>query len=50
MPEFKPYANMTQADIDECRSDAKHRGEKVADSAASAAEEAAKAAEAPTKQ
>jgi len=50
MPEFKQYANMTQADIDECRSDAKHKGEKVADSAASAAEEAAKAAEASTKQ
>jgi hypothetical protein len=50
MPEFKPYANMTQSDIDDCRSDARHKGEKVADSAASAAEEAAKAAEAPTKQ
>ena len=50
MPEFKQYANMTQADIDECRSDAKHKGEKVSDSAASAAEEAAKASEAPSKQ
>ena len=50
MPEFKQYANMTQADIDECRSDARHKGEKVADSAASAAEEAAKATEAATKQ
>jgi len=50
MPEFRQYANMTQADIDECRSDAKHKGEKVADSAASAAEEAAKASEAPSKQ
>jgi len=48
MPEFKPYANMTQSDIDECRSDAKHKGETVA---ASAAEEAAKAAsQAPSKQ
>ncbi|MDR0182285.1 hypothetical protein [Lysobacter arvi] len=50
MPEFKPYATMTQSDIDDCRSDAKHKGEKVADSAATAAEEAGKAAEAPTKQ
>lgn len=50
MPEFKPYANMTQSDIDECRNDAKHKGEKVAASAADAAEEAAKAAEAPTRQ
>ena len=50
MPEFRQYANMTQADIDECRSDAKHKGEKVAGSAASAAEEAAKASEAPSKQ
>ena len=47
MPEFKPYANMTQSDIDDCRSDARHKGEKVADSAASAAGEAAKAAGAP---
>ncbi|BDU16285.1 hypothetical protein [Lysobacter auxotrophicus] len=50
MPEFKPYANMTQADIDECRTDAKHKGETVAASAADAAQEAAKAAEVPTKQ
>jgi len=50
LPEFKPYANMTQSDIDECKVDAKHKGEKVADSAASAAEEAAKASEAPSKQ
>lgn len=50
MPEFKPYATMTQSDVDECRSDAKHKGEKVADSAASTAEEAAKAAEVPTTQ
>jgi len=50
LPEFKAYANMTQSDIDECRVDAKSKGEKVADSAASAAEEAAKASEAPSKQ
>ena len=46
LPEFRPYADLTQSDIDECRSDAKDKGDKVA---ASAAEEAAEASEAPSR-
>lgn len=47
LPEFKPYANLTQSDIDECRDEAKEKSHKVT---ASAAAEAAKASEAPSKQ
>lgn len=47
LPEFKPYANLTQSDIDECVDDAKEKGHKVT---ASAAADAAKASEAPSKQ
>ncbi len=47
LPEFKPYANLTQSDIDECRDEAKDKAHKVT---ASAAAEAAKASEAPSKQ
>lgn len=47
LPEFKPYANLTQSDIDECVAEAKQKRHKVA---ASAAAEAAQASEAPSKQ
>ncbi|WP_342315296.1 hypothetical protein [Lysobacter sp. FW306-1B-D06B] len=47
LPEFKPYANLTQSDIDECVDEAKEKSHKLT---ADAAAEAAKASEAPSKQ
>lgn len=48
MPEFRPYANLTQSDIDDCREDATEKGHTMAASAAAEASEAAEAAKATT--
>lgn len=50
LPEFKPYADMTQADIDECREEADDKGRKATAAAAADAAEAAEDAQAPSQQ
>ncbi|HZX78595.1 hypothetical protein [Lysobacter sp.] len=50
LPEFKPYADMTQADIDECREEADDKGRRATAAAAADAAQAAKDAQAPSQQ
>ena len=50
LPEFRPYANLDQSDIDDCAKEANEKSHKATMNAAAEAAEAAEAAKAPIKQ